>query len=65
MRKLLLTICFLAITAINAQTKRAPISIGDNFTISSKVLDQGREIQIYLPNSYATSKDEYPVLYLA
>ena len=64
MKKLLLAICFLAITTIHAQTKGAPISIGDNYTISSKVLNQESSIQIYLPVSYATSKENFPVLYI-
>jgi len=64
MKKSLLAICFLAISTINSQTKGAPISIGDNYTISSKVLKKDKEIQIYLPKSYTTSKVEYPVLYI-
>ena len=49
---------------ISSQTKGTPISIGDNYTISSKILNQDREIQIYLPDSYTTSKQSYPVLYI-
>jgi len=64
MNKLLLAICFLAISTIHAQTKGAPISIGTNYTISSKVLKQEKQIQIYLPKSYSTSKEVYPVLYI-
>lgn len=64
MKKLILAIFFLAISTINAQTKGAPISIGNNYTISSKVLNQDKEIQIYLPKNYSTSKEEYPVLYI-
>ena len=64
MKKLLLTICFLAITTIHAQTKGTSISIGDNYTIFSKVLNQESDIQVYLPNSYATSKENFPVLYI-
>ena len=47
-----------------AQTKGEPINIGSNYTINSKILDQERDIQIYLPNSYNTSTEAYPVLYI-
>jgi len=49
---------------VSSQTKGAPITIGDNYTINSKVLKQDKEIQVYLPESYRDSKDAYPVLYL-
>ena len=55
--------CFLIANSF-AQTKGPPISIGDIYTISSKVLKQDREIQIYLPDSYTSSKQHYPVLYI-
>jgi predicted alpha/beta superfamily hydrolase len=48
----------------SAQSKGAPISIGDNYTISSKVLNKDRVIQVYLPDSYDSSKEKYPVLYV-
>jgi len=64
MKKLLLAICFLAISTINAQTKGTPISIGDNYTINSKILKQNTEIQVYLPDSYTSSEQNYPVLYI-
>lgn len=64
MKKILLAICFFVITTINAQIKGSPISIGDNYTIASKILKKDSGIQIYLPNSYTSSKQNYPVLYL-
>ncbi len=64
MKKVVILICSLVISVASAQTKGAPISIGDNYTINSKVLNQDREIQIYLPDSYASSKEKYPVLYV-
>ncbi len=47
-----------------SQTKGTPISIGTNYTIHSKILNQEREIQIYIPDSYDSSKQSYPVLYI-
>ena len=64
MKKILLFACFLVVYAVNAQKKGTPITIGDNYTISSKVLKKDKEIQVYLPKSYHDSKDAYPVLYL-
>ena len=64
MKKKLLQICLLVLYAASAQTKEASITIGDNYTIHSKVLNQDRKIQIYLPDGYATSKQKYPVLYI-
>jgi len=64
MKTLLFTCCLLLTVTITSQTKGTPISIGDNYTISSKVLNQDREIQIYLPDSYASSTQQYPVLYI-
>jgi len=64
MKRVLLICCLLITFTISSQTKGNPITIGDNYTISSKILSQDREIQIYLPNSYASSKQSYPVLYI-
>lgn len=40
------------------------IIIGNNITLNSKILDEDRTIQVYLPDSYNTSKANYPVVYL-
>ncbi len=47
-----------------SQVKDSEINIGTNYTISSKFLNQEREIQIYLPNTYNNSSQNYPVLYI-
>lgn len=47
-----------------SQTEESKVTIGTNYTIKSTILDQDREIQVYLPDSYSTSKEEYPVLYI-
>lgn len=49
---------------VSSQTKGTPISIGTNYTIASKILNQDRETQIYLPDSYHSSKEKHPVLYI-
>ncbi len=55
--------CFLVVNTF-AQVNGAPITIGTNYTINSKILNQDREIQIYLPDSYTSSEQNYPVLYI-
>ncbi len=64
MKKVFFTCCILITFTISSQTKGTPITIGDNYTISSKILNQDREIQIYLPDSYISSEQNYPVLYI-
>jgi len=46
------------------QTKATDNVIGKKFTIASKVMSETRDIQIYFPQSYKTSKKDYPVLYI-
>jgi predicted alpha/beta superfamily hydrolase len=41
-----------------------PVCIGTSYTIPSKVLDQTRRINVYLPPSYAEGDARYPVLFL-
>lgn len=64
MKKVFFICCFIITHAINSQTKGTPITIGTSYAISSEILNQDREIQIYLPESYTTSSEEYPVLYI-
>ncbi|WP_428743011.1 alpha/beta hydrolase-fold protein [Tenacibaculum sp.] len=47
-----------------SQTQESKVTIGTNYTIKSTVLNQDREIQVYLPDSYTTSTEKYPVLYI-
>ena len=43
----------------------APLVIGETFTIESKVLDETRRINVYLPAGYAESASaRFPVLYM-
>lgn len=41
-----------------------PITIGQTFTMQSKVLGQTRRLNVFLPPGYAEGKQRYPVLYL-
>lgn len=48
-----------------AADKAEPLVIGETFTIQSKVLDETRRINVYLPPGYAESPDaRVPVLYM-
>lgn len=56
---LLLSLCFFDANAGEA------ITLGHNQSIHSTVLDENREYQVYLPDSYGWAKDRrYPVLYI-
>ena len=48
----------------NAQNNVTNNTVGNNHFIKSKVLNEERQIQIYLPPNYKDSKDKYPVLYV-
>jgi predicted alpha/beta superfamily hydrolase len=48
-----------------AAEKAAPLVVGETFTIDSKILKETRRINVYLPPSYAESRDlRLPVLYM-
>lgn len=55
--------CFINIVCI-AQEDIGQITIGNNHIIASSILNQDRTIQIYIPDGYADSEQEYPVLYI-
>ncbi|MEP3209703.1 MAG: alpha/beta hydrolase-fold protein [Maribacter sp.] len=56
--------CCLLCTVCIAQEDNSPITIGINHTIKSAILNQDRTIQIYTPEAYSESKQDYPVLYI-
>ena len=64
MKKLVFLFAIVFSVTTSAQTKETPITIGSNYTIASKILNLDREIQVYLPDSYTTSDQNYPVLYV-
>ncbi|PKV51530.1 putative esterase [Aquimarina sp. MAR_2010_214] len=65
MKPLLLIVmcCFINIICI-AQEDNSQIIAGINHTIKSSILNQDRTIQIYTPDGYSDSEQEYPVLYI-
>lgn len=54
------SICYFC-TNINAQTVN---TLGVNYTIHSKSLNEDRQIQVFVPESYKTTDKKYPVLYM-
>ena len=46
------------------QTNDNRITIGEKTTITSNILFEARNLFVYLPESYNTSQNSYPVLYL-
>lgn len=58
-------ISFLAFNILaHAQEAKKNIIIGKKTKIHSHILDEDRELFIYLPEEYEESKDRYPVLYM-
>ncbi len=66
MKKAILFFTFLSLITSQsfAQTNGKENIVGKNYKINSTFLDEEREIQIYLPESYNTSDNEYPVMYI-
>lgn len=54
------SICYFC-TNIYAQTVN---TLGVNYTVHSKSLNEDRQIQVFVPESYKTSNKKYPVLYM-
>ena len=62
--KLILTlVLFLIVGGISAQTGNG-ISLVEEATIESTVLNEERNLRIYFPRDYNSSENRYPVLYL-
>lgn len=66
MKKTIIIIIISFLTAINseAQNEDKANIVGSNYFIDSEILEEQRQVQIYLPSSYAETKEKYPVLYL-
>jgi tetratricopeptide (TPR) repeat protein len=47
-----------------AAEKGEPLVIGEKITFHSKILDEDRQLWVYLPDGYEKSSTNYPVLYL-
>ena len=62
----LLVICICFVTMLHAQLKEVGnITIGNTYSFESKILEENRELQIYVPTSYKDSiHKKYPVLYV-
>ncbi|HEX8174934.1 MAG TPA: alpha/beta hydrolase-fold protein [Pyrinomonadaceae bacterium] len=63
---LLCGLLFPILSARAANTdKAAPLAIGETFTLDSKILNETRRINVYMPPGYAESADaRLPVLYM-
>ncbi|BDS15271.1 alpha/beta hydrolase [Aureispira anguillae] len=70
MKHLIIMVMVLLSLPIFAQNKikinkKAPLTIGDRVEIKSKILNEDRILNIYLPNGYSNdSTKTYPVIYL-
>lgn len=52
------------LAAAENQPTTSPIALGNEYWIRTNVFQQQRRIQVYLPSSYHSSQQRYPVLYL-
>ncbi len=63
-----LALAFGTLSPALAQTPDAPAStpivIGQSYTLPSAIMDEPRQINVWLPPGYAESEKRYPVLYL-
>jgi predicted alpha/beta superfamily hydrolase len=69
MKTLLAAALFLSPTAAFAQetpqeVSSKPIALGTSYQLHSAVLDDTRELNVWLPTGYEKSTDRYPVVYL-
>ena len=64
MKKVITSIALFCSILISAQKNTSLIVTGTNYTLESKILKKERDIQVYLPDSYHSSKDKFPVLYV-
>jgi predicted alpha/beta superfamily hydrolase len=60
---LLFVVSFQSIATMNTDNL-PPNTLGELFTLPSKILNQDRSFQVYLPPKYHQSKEQYPVLYV-
>ena len=56
-------LCMVKLPCLQGQTSSV-VTLGKNVTIHSNLLDEDRQLYIYLPESYKNSTFQYPVLYL-
>ena len=61
--KSLITVIFTLILGTFAHAEES-ITLGISASLESKVMGENRSYMIYLPPSYETTKNSYPVIYL-
>jgi len=64
MRKPTFIFILLLCCTIQGYAQEKSILLGQSITVTSEVLNESREIYIYLPASYQNSTNKYPVIYL-
>ncbi|MDP3517586.1 MAG: alpha/beta hydrolase-fold protein [Pseudohongiella sp.] len=57
-------VCLTLTTPAHTQPSGTPITIGEQLTIESTVLDEQRSVIVGLPDSYQLGDEHYPVLYV-
>ena len=62
---LYLVIALIALGCKSSVTYNDPIPEHDTYTISSKIVNEDRVINVWTPLTYKQSTDSFPVLYMA
>jgi predicted alpha/beta superfamily hydrolase len=62
--RIALACVLLSMSSLVAASDAQPLVIGETFTIESKVLDETRRINVYLPTPYQEAGSRLPVLYM-
>ena len=57
-------VCFAAADRAFAQSGSRPLNFGESRSVHSTILNEDRELQISLPDSYSRTSISYPVLFL-
>ena len=62
---LFFVVLFVVVVSVSsfADVTDNPIVVGQHRVLHSKILDEGRDLYIHLPDGYHTSGESYPVLF--
>ena len=66
MKKTIFLYCILLLGLLKSfsQASMGKNVVGENFKINSEILNEEREIQVFLPKDYSKTSKNYPVIYL-
>jgi predicted alpha/beta superfamily hydrolase len=59
-----MAVLFIVPHQVSAVKKVKGLVIGELIKIHSRILNEDRALLVYLPGGYASSREEYPILFL-